>query len=200
MAKGLLIVVSGPSGTGKGTILSQVMKNGNYYYSVSATTRKPREGEVDGVNYSFLTRDEFEKLIGEDGFLEHAEYTGNYYGTPRKAVFDNLEAGRDVILEIEVQGAMKVHEKCPEAVMVFILPPSVEELRQRLIGRGTESPDVIEKRVAEAEGEIRHAYDYDYVIMNDDLDRAIMDFAEVVSAEKKSAERNTDLIDRVLGK
>lgn len=200
MAKGLLIVVSGPSGTGKGTILSQVMKNGNYYYSVSATTRKPREGEVDGVNYSFLTRDEFEKLIGEDGFLEHAEYTGNYYGTPRKAVFDNLEAGRDVILEIEVQGAMKVHEKCPEAVMVFILPPSVEELRQRLIGRGTESPDVIEKRVAEAEGEIRHAYDYDYVIMNDDLDRAIKDFAEVVSAEKKSAERNTDLIDRVLGK
>lgn len=200
MAKGLLIVVSGPSGTGKGTILSQVMKSGNYYYSVSATTRKPREGEVDGVNYSFLTRDEFEKLIGEDGFLEHAEYTGNYYGTPRKAVFDNLEAGRDVILEIEVQGAVKVHEKCPEAVMVFILPPSVEELRQRLIGRGTESPEVIEKRVAEAEGEIRHAYDYDYVIMNDDLDRAIKDFEEVVSAEKKSAERNTALIDGVLGK
>lgn len=200
MSEGLLIVVSAPSGCGKGTILGEVLKNDNFYYSVSATTRSPREGEVNGVNYHFLSRDEFEKLIADDGMLEHAQFCGNYYGTPRKAVFDKLSEGKDVILEIEVQGAMKVHEKCPEAVMVFILPPSVETLRERLTKRGTETADVIEKRVAEAAREIEQAYNYDYVIVNDDLDTAVSDFLGVIKSEKMSVKRSRPLIDKVLGK
>lgn len=200
MSEGLLIVVSAPSGCGKGTILGEVLKYDNFYYSVSATTRAPREGEVNGVNYHFLSRDEFEKLIADDGMLEHAQFCGNYYGTPRKAVFDKLSEGKDVILEIEVQGAMKVHEKCPEAVMVFILPPSVETLRERLTKRGTETADVIEKRVAEAAREIEQAYNYDYVIVNDDLDTAVSDFLSVIKSEKMSVKHSRALIDKVLGK
>ena len=200
MSEGLLIVVSAPSGCGKGTILGEVLKNDNFYYSVSATTRAPREGEVNDVNYHFLSKDEFERLIADDGMLEYAQFCGNYYGTPKKAVFDKLSEGKDVILEIEVQGAMKVHEKCPEAVMVFILPPSVETLRERLTKRGTETPDVIKKRVSEAAREIEQAYNYDYVIVNDDLDTAISDFLNVIKSEKMSVKRSRALIDKVLGK
>lgn len=198
MAKGLLIVVSAPSGCGKGTILAEVLKNDNFYYSVSATTRSPREGEQDGVNYHFLTREGFEELIENDGVLEYASYCGNYYGTPRKAVYDKLEEGKDVILEIEVQGAMKIKERCPEAVFVFILPPSVETLRHRLEKRGTETADVIQKRVNEAAGEISKAFDYDYVIVNDDLDEAVKDFLNVVRAEKMTVKRSGELINKIL--
>lgn len=198
MAKGLLIVVSAPSGCGKGTILAEVLKNDNFYYSVSATTRSPREGEQDGVNYHFLTREGFEELIENDGVLEYASYCGNYYGTPRKAVYDKLEEGKDVILEIEVQGAMKIKERCPEAVFVFILPPSVETLRHRLGKRGTETADVIQKRVNEAAGEISKAFDYDYVIVNDDLDEAVKDFLNVVRAEKMTVKRSGELINKIL--
>lgn len=200
MSEGLLIVVSAPSGCGKGTILAEVLKNDNFFYSVSATTRSPREGEVNGVNYHFLTREKFEELISSDGVLEYAEYCGNYYGTPRQAVEDKLREGRDVILEIEVQGAMKIREKCPDAMFIFILPPSLDTLRQRLEKRGTETEEVIAKRVGEAAGEISKAYDYDYVIVNDDLQEAVDDFLTAVKAEKMTVKRSKAMIDSILNK
>ena len=200
MSKGLLIVVSAPSGCGKGTLLAEVLKNDNFYYSVSATTRPPRPEDIDGVTYHFTTREKFEELIASGGVLEYAEYCGNYYGTPRKAVEDKLAEGRDVILEIEVQGAMKIKKLCPEAVFIFILPPSLETLKQRLEKRGTETAEVIEKRVAEARGEIEKAYEYDYVIVNDDLNEAVGEFIKAVDAEKLTAKRNISLIDNILGK
>lgn len=189
MSKGLLIVVSAPSGCGKGTILSEILKEDGYYYSVSATTRKPREGEVDGVNYHFISKEEFQQRINENGMLEYAQYCGNYYGTPKKEVDEMRSKGRDVILEIEVQGAMKVKKLCPDAVFIFIAPPSVAELERRLRKRGTETDEVIAQRVAEAEGEISHAGEYDYVIVNGALEDAIEDFKTVVRAEKLRADR-----------
>ncbi len=198
MSKGLLIVVSAPSGCGKGTLLAEVLKKDNFYCSVSATTRSPRQGEVNGVNYYFMTKEEFDGLIDSDGFLEYASYCGNYYGTPKKAVFDKLEEGRDVILEIEVQGAMKIKEKCPEAVFIFILPPSLEVLRRRLENRGTETREVIDRRIGEAAGEIEKAYDYDYVIVNDDIEKAVGDFFSIISAEKMSVRRSGNSISQIL--
>ncbi len=198
MNKGLLIVVSGPSGCGKGTILAEVLKSGNFYYSVSATTRAPRPGEVDGVNYSFLTKEKFEELINNDGMLEHAFYCGNYYGTPKEQVMKNLENGKDVILEIEVQGALKVMETCPEAVFVFIMPPSVKELRRRLNKRGTESEDVIEKRIAQAISEIKLANKYNYIMVNGELEKAIADLISIINAEKMTRKRAEYLINEVL--
>ena len=168
--KGSLIVVSGPSGSGKGTILGEFNKkyrDDKVIYSVSATTLSPRDGEIEGENYYFITKDEFEKRINEDGFLEYASYCDNYYGTPKKTVMDALNSGIDVILEIETVGAMKVKSNYPEAVMVFILPPSVEELKNRLIGRATETLEVIESRLHAARRELNLAAQYDYVIVND---------------------------------
>lgn len=198
MNRGLLIVVSAPSGCGKGTLLAEILKDKDYYYSVSATTRSPREGEVDGVNYHFTTREEFEELIKSDGMLEYAQYCGNYYGTPKKEVEKKLSEGKNVILEIEVQGAMQVKKIAPEGVFVFILPPSVSELKKRLLKRGTEEISVIEKRVSEAVGEIKYAEKYDYVIVNDDLSKAVDDFKMVISAEKMRTKNSKEIIDEVL--
>lgn len=198
MNKGLLIVVSGPSGCGKGTVLSEVLKNDDFYYSVSATTRMPREGEVDGIQYHFMTKSEFEKLIDNNGMLEYASYCDNYYGTPRKAVEDMRCLGKDVILEIEVKGAMKVMQSCPDAVFVFILPPSVNELERRLRKRGTEAEDKIIKRLREACDEIKCAEKYNYIIVNGELEKAVDDLKAVIKAEKLRKENSLNKINEVL--
>ncbi|MGN0621162.1 MAG: guanylate kinase [Porcipelethomonas sp.] len=198
MNKGLLIVVSAPSGCGKGTLLGEVLKDSDYYYSVSATTRAPREGETDGVNYHFLSRGEFEDLINTGGMMEYAQYCGNYYGTPKAEVEKKLAEGKNVILEIEVKGAMQIKKICPDGVFVFILPPSIAELERRLKKRGTETDEVIAGRVSEAAGEIGHAAEYDYVIVNDDLEKAVRDFKNIISAEKMKTKNAKELIDEVL--
>lgn len=195
--KGLLLVVSAPSGCGKGTILGEILKDDSFYYSISATTRAPREGEQDGVNYHFITKEEFEQRIAQGGMLEYAQYCGNYYGTPKKEVEQMRDAGRDVILEIEVEGAMKVRALCPDAVFLFIAPPSVEELRRRLNKRGTEAAEVIEERVSQASRELSYANRYDYIIVNGELEKAIQDFRTVVRAEKLKT-KNGNKIDEVL--
>lgn len=195
--KGLLLVVSAPSGCGKGTILGEILKDDSFYYSISATTRAPREGEQDGVNYHFITKEEFKQRIAQGGMLEYAQYCGNYYGTPKKEVEQMREAGRDVILEIEVEGAMKVRALCPDAVFLFIAPPSVEELRRRLNKRGTEAAEVIEERVSQAARELSYANRYDYIIVNGELEKAIQDFRTVVRAEKLRT-KNGNKIDEVL--
>lgn len=184
MEKGILFVVSAPAGCGKGTILGQILKDEKYYYSVSATTRKPRPGEQDGVNYQFLDKADFEKLIAENAFLEHAQYCDNYYGTLKAPIEENLSKGKHVILEIEVQGAMQIRRLRPDAKFIFIAPPSFETLRQRLEHRGTETPEVIEKRVNTARKELEMKVNYDYCIINDVLDDAVADFKSVVRAEE----------------
>ena len=197
--KGTLYVISAPSGCGKGTILSEVLKNfKNIHYSVSATTRKPREGELNGVNYYFITRDEFEEEIANGGMFEYAEFCGNYYGTPKAKVMEKLDSGIDVILEIETVGAMKVKESYPDAVLIFILPPSIDTLRERLIGRGTEALDVIDRRVGEAASEIEKSYNYDYVLVNDNLIDAIEGLEIIMKSCKYMTKFNSNTIKGVL--
>lgn len=198
MNKGLLIVVSAPSGCGKGTILAEVLKDDKYYFSVSATTRAPREGEKDGVNYHFITKDTFEELIRENKMLEYTNYCGNYYGTPLTYVDENLNNGKNVILEIEVEGAMNIRKMRPDAVLVFILPPSVKELRRRLEKRGTESQEVIDKRINKALTEIKAADKYDYIMVNGPIEKAVEDFKTIVSAASMSSNNNKYLINEVL--
>ncbi len=188
--RGLLIIVSAPSGCGKGTILAEVLKDKSYYFSVSATTRSPREGEINGVNYHFISKAEFEEIIEKDGMLEYATYCDNYYGTPKQQVEEMLDSGKNVLLEIEVQGAMQMREICPDGVFVFINPPSISELKRRLTKRGTESDEVINARVAQAEKEMKYANEYDYIIENDVLENAIEDFKTIVRAEELSTKRN----------
>lgn len=198
MTKGRLIVFSAPSGCGKGTMIKEILKDENYFLSVSDTTRAPRTEDILGATYNFLTREQFESLIRENGYLEYAEYCGNYYGSPVKPIEERLAAGKDVILEIEVQGAMKIKAKRPDALMIFVLPPSVAELRRRLNKRGTEAQDVIDRRVAAAADEIAHAHEYDYVIVNDALEDAIADFKAIIKAEKHKAEYAAEIIDEVI--
>jgi len=198
MSKGLLIVVSAPSGCGKGTILSEILKDDKFYYSVSATTRNPREGEVNGVNYHFITKADFEERIKNNAMLEYAEYCGNYYGTPKKEIEEMREKGKNVLLEIEVQGAMKVRDICPDAIFIFILPPSVAELERRLRKRGTETDDVIAERVSQAKGEIAFAEKYDYVVVNNALEDAISDFRAVIKAEEQKVSNAREIIDEVI--
>ena len=183
-----LFIISAPSGCGKGTLIAELRKKFEVYYSISCTTRDPREGEKDGVNYFFMTREGFEKLAAEDGFLEHAEFSGNCYGTPRKPVEDNLAAGKDVRLEIEPQGAFQVKEKMLEAVMLFILPPSVASIERRLRRRALESGETeeqIQERMKTVVPDIERAYGYDYVMVNDDLDKAIEDLVKIFTLAKE---------------
>lgn len=194
MNKGRLIVFSAPSGCGKGTMLEQILKDERFCVSVSATTRSPREGEVNGVNYHFISRDEFEQRVSDGGFLEYAEYCGNLYGTPMKEVNEMLEKGMNVILEIEVQGAIKVMNKRPDALSIFIAPPSIAELRRRLHKRGTETEDVIEQRIAQASNEVALAAKYDYIIVNDALEDAVDDFFHVVRAEQLRSDKRPEII------
>ena len=193
--RGLLVVLSGPSGSGKGTVLKRAMqKNEQLELSVSVTTRAPREGEIDGVNYYFLTPEAFQNLLVEDGLLEWAEFCGNFYGTPREKIEQRLNEGKDVVLEIEVQGAMKGRAACPDAELIFNLPPSLEELKNRLIGRQTEPPEVVEKRMNTAVWELSQAENYDYVIVNDNVEDAANAFLSILSSEKCKTARNKALL------
>ncbi|MBE9912666.1 MULTISPECIES: guanylate kinase [Paenibacillus] len=184
MAKGLLFVLSGPSGVGKGTVCTALRgKLPKLVYSVSATTRSPRAGEVDGVNYFFKTREQFLDMMQNDELLEHAEYVGNYYGTPRDFVEKTLQSGNDIILEIEVQGALQVKEKFPEGVFIFLLPPSLDELKDRIVGRGTESKATIDHRMSVAVDEIGLMKHYDYAVVNDEIDCACKRIESIIVAE-----------------
>ena len=178
---GKIVVISGFSGAGKGTVIRRLMQeNEGYALSVSMTTRQPRKGETDGVQYHFVTNEAFEDLIGKDGFLEHAGYVDNYYGTPRAFVEENLAAGRDVLLEIEVQGAMQIREKFPDAIMVFVAPPSAEELKKRLFGRDTESAEKAMKRLRRAAVEVESIPEYPYLVMNTDVDACAQSLHSII--------------------
>lgn len=198
MKKGMLIVVSGPSGCGKGTVLSEVKKQIELSYSVSVTTREIREGEVDGVNYHYISKEKFENLIFEEKILEYTTYCGNYYGTLREEVEERRNQGQDVLLEIEVIGAANVKRLCPDAVLIFIAPPSIQELERRLRKRGTETEKVIAERVSQAEREIKCSVNYDYIIVNGELEKAINDVSSVIIAEKISAQNKEQIVSEVL--
>lgn len=190
--------MSGFSGAGKGTAMKRLMeKYDDYALSISATTRNPREGEVDGREYFFKATEEFEKMIAQDELIEYARYVNHYYGTPRSYVEEQLENGKDVILEIEIQGALKVKEKFPDTLLVFITPPSAKELRRRLIGRGTESMEVIEQRLARAKEEAEGIDDYDCLIVNDDLESCVDELHSVIQNEKKKVARNGEFISKI---
>lgn len=187
--QGILFVLTGPSGVGKGTVLAEVRKHKELYLSISATTRQPRPGEQDGVQYYFLTREQFEQKIAENGFLEHAAFSGNYYGTPAAPVDQQLNAGHDVMLEIEVQGAMQVHQMRPDAVRIFIAPPSFAELERRLTGRGTEDADAVRRRLEIATHELMLAKDFDYIVINHTVEQATDDVLSILRAESCRAQR-----------
>ena len=191
--KGLLFIISGPAGSGKGTIVARVRELAQFDFSVSATTRAPRPGEEHGVHYYFIDKTEFEGKIEAGEMLEYAQYVGNYYGTPKKPVEDALAAGRNIVLDIEVKGALQVKEKMPDAVMIYILPPDYETLLARIRGRGTESEEVIQKRMAEARIEIETFPKYDYVVINDTVEQAATDVLSILHTEKMRTMRNLDI-------
>ncbi|MGI6484980.1 MAG: guanylate kinase [Tepidanaerobacteraceae bacterium] len=196
--KGILFVVSGPSGAGKGTICGLLMqKIDNLSVSISATTRAPRQGEVDGVSYFFLERSEFERKIERDEFLEWAKVYNNYYGTPKDFVEGQLNAGKDVILEIDVQGASKIKRCCPDGVYIFIFPPSIKELKNRIIKRGSETIESIRERMKYASQELKLASSYDYIVLNDELEKAVAQLKSIIIAERCRANRNLELIRKV---
>ncbi len=196
--KGVLLVVSGPSGAGKGTICQMLRDRlPDLGYSISVTTRQPRNGEVDGVNYFFKTVPEVQDMIAKGELLEYAEVYGNYYGTPRKYVMDLLDKGQDVLLEIDIQGALQIKKRFPEGVFVFIVPPSLEELSARIYKRGTDSVDVIERRMASAAGELTYAAEYDYIIVNDIAEKAANKVLTIMEAERYRVARTYFIVDEI---
>ncbi len=193
--RGVLVIVSGFSGAGKGTVMKGLMeKYDDYALSISATTRAPREGEVHGVHYFYKTVEEFEKMIEQNELIEYAQYVGNYYGTPREYVETQLDAGKNVILEIELQGAMKVKEQIKDVVLIFITPPSAAELKERLVGRGTEDMDTINARLSRAVEESVFMDRYDYLLVNDKLDVCIDELHGIIQSERSKADRNLETI------
>lgn len=196
--RGILIVVSGFSGAGKGTIMKELMKRyDNYALSISATTRAPREGEADGREYFFKSVQDFEKMIAKEELIEYARYVDNYYGTPRAYVEEQLSLGQDVILEIEIQGALKVKEKFPETVLLFVMPPSAKVLKERLVGRGTETEEVIRSRMARACEEAEGMDRYDYLVINDELETCVEEVHQIIRGEHKKSFRNRKLIENI---
>lgn len=189
--KGMLIVLSGPSGVGKGTVRKRIFEqdDNKFDYSVSMTTRKMRPGEVNGKDYYFVSKEEFEQEIANGGMLEYAQYVDNYYGTPLKYVNEKLDSGKDVFLEIEVKGAMQVREKCPDGLFIFLTPPDLMELRQRIINRGTDDMATIDKRMEKAKGEIEMMQNYDYAVVNDEVDKAAEKIKTIIRAERWRVKR-----------
>ncbi len=198
MSEGVLTVVSGFSGAGKGTVMKRlIQKYDDYALSISVTTRNPREGERDGIEYFFKTKEEVEAMIENDEFLEYARYVDNYYGTPRFYVEEMLAKGKNVILEIEIQGAMQIKAKNQEAVLVFVTPPSFEELRNRLVGRGTETADVIESRLKRASEEAEGMPSYDYILVNDQVEDCVDRLHQIILSERAKAQRNEEFINTI---
>ncbi len=196
--QGILVVISGFSGAGKGTLLKAMMeKYHNYALSISATTRSPREGEQNGKEYFFVNRESFEKMIEEGQLIEYAQYVNNYYGTPRQYVFQQMADGKDVILEIEIQGALKIKEQFPESLLLFVMPPNADELKRRLVGRGTESTGVIEARLHRAEEEAAGIDSYDYILINDNLEQCVEDMHQLIQAQHNRVSNNLDFIEQI---
>ena len=200
MSKGTLAVISGFSGVGKGTVVKELVRRYPYALSVSATTRDPRPGEVDGVAYHFITKEAFLKKIEEGDFFEYASYVDQYYGTPKSYVLEQLEEGKDVILEIEAEGAFQVKEQMPEALLIYMLPPSMAELKARLVGRGTETPDKVEKRLRKArEEELDKARKYDFLIVNDDLEKCISELHRMIQTRTGISPEDSDVLEKLAG-
>lgn len=198
MEKGIITILSGFSGAGKGTVVKSLLsRHNNYVLSISATTRKPRIGEEDGREYFFKTTEEFEKMISNNQLIEYASYVGNYYGTPKEYVESQLSQGKDIILEIELQGAMKVKEQNPDVVLVFVTPPSAKELKNRLVGRGTEDMDTINARLRRAVDESEFMDKYDYLLINDDLDECVEKLHQIIQSEHNSTKRNIERIKNI---
>lgn len=196
--QGILVVVSGFSGAGKGTLMNELLKRyDNYALSISATTRTPREGETDGKEYFFVTKEQFEKMRDERKLVEYAQYVNNYYGTPKEYVEQKMAEGKDVILEIEIQGALKVKKRFPDALLLFVTPPSAEELRRRLVGRGTETLEVINARLARAAEEASGMEAYDYLLINDDLDRCVEEMHQLIQLQHRKTSYHLDFLSKM---
>ena len=196
--QGILVVVSGFSGAGKGTLMKELLKRyDNYALSISATTRAPREGETDGKEYFFITKEQFEKMRDERKLIEYAQYVNNYYGTPKEYVEQKMAEGKDVILEIEIQGALKVKKRFPDALLLFVTPPSAEELRRRLVGRGTETLEVINARLARAAEEASGMEAYDYLLINDDLDRCVEEMHQLIQLQHRKTSYHLDFLSKM---
>lgn len=199
MNKGRVFIISGPSGSGKDTLMKKIFEKApDILFSISSITRPMRVGEVEGEKYNFVSRERFEEMIANDELLEHNVFVGNYYGTPKAPVLKAVENGKNMLIEVDVNGAYQIFEKIPDAVSIFIMPPSLEVLKNRLTGRGTDSQEVIDKRLFEALREIASAKDYDYIVVNDDLETAANDFVSIMSVDKFKTDRNLELINKIL--
>lgn len=201
MTKGRVYIISGPSGSGKDTVMKKLFeRKPEIAFSISSITRPMRPGEVEGEKYNFISRERFEQMLQNDELLEHNVFVGNYYGTPKAPVINCIESGRDMLIEVDVNGAEQIRRKMPGAISIFVMPPSLEVLKNRLNGRGTDGADVIEKRLNEALREIASAKDYDYIVVNDNLDAAVDDFVAIMSVDRFKTDRNIELINKILNK